>query len=121
VHDLGKALIEGLEVEGKRYILTPLQAPKAPSNSQAATKPQAPQAPHMPGMPAPGTPPIPPQLLKLAPTVTEVWTGVKLGTAVLTKVNRPAGELTTYCKPTSTEEPHPSLFEIPPGYKLKKP
>jgi hypothetical protein len=75
----------------------------------------------MPGMPALGTPPIPPQLFKLAPTVTEVWTSVKLGTAVLTKVNSPAGELTTSCKPTSTEEPHPSLFEIPPGYKLKKP
>ena len=119
VHDLGKAMIEGLEVEGKRYILTPLHAPKAPSNAQAATKPQVPQAPSMPGMPALGTPPIPPEL-KLAPTVTEVWTSVKLKTAVLTKVNSPAGELTTYCKPTSTEEPHPSLFEIPSGYKLKK-
>jgi hypothetical protein len=111
VHDLGKAMIEGVEVEGKRYILTPVQAPKAPSNAQAVTKSQA---------PALGSLPIPPQL-KLAPTVTEVWTSVKLGTAVLTKVNSPAGELTTYCKPTSTEEPHPSLFEIPPGYKLKKP
>jgi hypothetical protein len=111
VHDLGKAMIEGVEVEGKRYILTPPQAPKVPSNAQAATKSQA---------PALGSLPIPSQL-KLAPTVTEVWTSVKLGTAVLTKVNSPAGELTTYCKPTSTEEPHPSLFEIPPGYKLKKP
>jgi hypothetical protein len=119
VHDLGKAMIEGIEVEGKRYILTPLHTPKAPSNAQAAPKPQVPQAPSMPGMPALGTPPIPPEL-KLAPTVTEVWTSVKLKTAVLTKVNSPAGELTTYCKPTSTEEPHPSLFEIPAGYKLKK-
>ena len=116
VHDLGKAMIEGLEVEGKRYIFTPPQTPKMASNVPAATKPQAPS---MPGPPALGTPPIPPEL-KLAPTVTEVWTSVKLRTAVLTKVNSPAGELTTYCKPTSTEEPHPSLFEIPPGYKLKK-
>jgi hypothetical protein len=57
---------------------------------------------------------------KLEPTVTEVWTSVKLGTAVLTKIKSSAGEQTTYCKPTSTDEPHPSLFEIPPGYKLKK-
>ena len=120
VHDLGKALIEGLEVEGKRYILTPPQA-KAPSNSQAATKPQAPQAPNMPGTPALAIPPNLQQLAKLAPTVTEVWTSIKLGTAVLTNVKSAAGEQTTYCKPTSTDEPHPSLFEIPPGYKLKKP
>src|SRR5438477_6873903 len=42
VHDLGKAMIEGVEVEGKRYILTPLQAPKVPSNAHAATKSQVP-------------------------------------------------------------------------------
>jgi hypothetical protein len=53
--------------------------------------------------------------------VTEVWTSVKLKTPVLTKVTTAAGEQTTYCKPTSTAEPHPSLFEIPPGYKLKPP
>jgi hypothetical protein len=61
VADLGKSMIEGHEVEGKRFTFTPPQAPA------------------------------------------------------------PAGEQTTYCKPTSTEEPHPSVFEIPPGYTLKKP
>ena len=125
VHDLGKALIEGLEVEGKRYILaqeqkaaTKLQAQQTSSKPPAS---QTPQAPNVPGMPALAIPPNLQQLAKLAPTVTEVWTSVKLGTAVLTKVKSAAGEQTTYCKPTSTDEPHPALFEIPPGYKLKKP
>jgi hypothetical protein len=116
VHDLGKSMIEGHEVEGKRYILTPPQAPPMPP------KPQAPQMPKMPGLPASAAPPKPPQLPKPPqPTVTEIWTSVKLKMPVLTKVTTPAGEQTTYCKPTSTEEPHPSVFEIPPGYKLKKP
>lgn len=121
VHDLGKALIEGVEVEGKRYILA--QEQKAVSEMQAQQTPskqQSPQAPNASGMPAMPIPPNLQQLAKLAPTVTEVWTSVKLGTAVLTKVKSSAGEQTTYCKPTSTDEPHPSLFEIPPGYKLKK-
>ena len=105
VHDLGKSLIEGHEVEGKRYVLPP---------------PPTPPAPKMPQFPKLLNPPKPPQLPKPPqPTVTEVWTSVKLKTPVLTKVTSPAGEQTTYCKPTSTEEPHPSLFEIPPGYKLK--
>lgn len=125
VHDLGKALIEGIEVEGKRYTLA--QEQKAATKLQAqqmSSKPQAPptpQAPNMPGMPALAIPPNLQQVAKLEPTITEVWTSVKLGTAVLTKVKSSAGEQTTYCKPTSTDEPHPSLFEIPPGYKLKKP
>ena len=57
----------------------------------------------------------------MGPTVTEIWTSTKLKTPVLTKVSSSAGEQTTYCKPTSTDEPHPSVFQIPPGYKLKKP
>jgi hypothetical protein len=115
VHDLGKSMIEGHEVEGKRYILTMPQLPqipqlpqmKPPKPPQSATPPQAPKSP---------PPPKPP-----LPNVTEIWTSVKLKMPVLTKVTTAAGEQTTYCKPTSTEEPHPSLFEIPPGYKLKKP
>jgi hypothetical protein len=124
VHDLGKALIEGLEVEGKRYILA--QEQKAVSKMQAQQmsskpqSPQTPQAPNLPGMPAMPIPPNLQQLANVAPTVTEVWTSVKLGTTVLRKVKSSAGEQTTYCKPTSTDEPPPSLFEIPPGYKLKK-
>ena len=121
VHDLGKALIEGLEVEGKRYVLKQEQQAAAKAQAQQTpSKPQSPQAPNMAGMPAMPIPPNLQQLAKLEPTVTEVWTSVKLGTAVLTKVKSSAGEQTTYCKPTSTDEPHPSVFEIPPGYKLKK-
>jgi hypothetical protein len=116
VHDLGKSQIEGHEVEGKRYILAP--PPHTPPS------PQSPQAPQMSKMPKPAqsAAPKPPQSPKPPqPTVTEVWTSVKLKTPVLTKMTSPAGEQTTYCKPTSTEEPHPSLFQIPPGYKLRKP
>jgi hypothetical protein len=112
VQDLGKSQIEGHEVEGKRYILTP---------PQSAPTPQVPQLPRMP-KPSQSAAPKPPQLPKPPqPTVTEVWTSVKLKTPVLTKMTSPAGEQTTYCKPTSTEEPHSSLFQIPPGYKLKSP
>jgi hypothetical protein len=55
------------------------------------------------------------------PSVTEVWTSVKLKTPVLTKVTTAAGEQTTYCKPVSMDEPHPSIFQIPQGYKIKPP
>jgi hypothetical protein len=116
VQDLGKSMIEGHEVEGKRYTLPPPPMPPAPQ------PPKLPQMPGMPKLPQSGTPAKPPQPPKLPqPTVTELWTSVKLKTPVLTKVSTSAGEQTTYCKPTSTDEPHPSLFEIPPGYKLKKP
>jgi uncharacterized Zn-finger protein len=117
VQELGKSAIEGHEVEGKRYVLTP------PPLSQIPQLPQIPKAPKPPQSAAPQPPtssqaPKPPQSPQ--PTVTEIWTSVKLKMPVLTKVTTAAGEQTTYCKPTSTEEPHPSLFEIPPGYKLKK-
>jgi len=145
LHDLGKGVIEGHEVEGKKFVFSPPpkappppvppqmpkmpqapQPPKAPGAPQPGQAPAAPPAPQMPKMPAlaqppkapqppaPPPPPKPPQ-----PTVTEVWTSTKLKTPVLTKVTSPAGEHTTYCKPVSTEEPHPSLFQIPPGYKVK--
>jgi hypothetical protein len=131
VHDLGKSVIEGHEVEGKRYTFSPPPAPQAPQAPQAPKAPPMPQMPKLPQLPKgvklpplPKMPqmPKPPQLPKPPqPTVTEVWTSVKLKTPVLTKVTTAAGEQTTYCKPTSTAEPHPSLFEIPPGYKLKPP
>ena len=126
VHDLGKSTIEGHEVESKRYTFTPPPMPPMPQPPQMPPLPQmpktpkppqsaAPQRPKPPQAPKPLQPPKPPQ-----PTVTEIWTSVKLKMPVLTKVTTAAGEQTTYCKPKSTEEPHPSLFEIPPGYKLKK-
>jgi hypothetical protein len=122
VQDLGKSLIEGHEVEGKRYVLPPAQKPKPPAMPKMPqlpgipkAPPKAPPAPAAPQSPKAPPPPKPPQ-----PTVAEVWTSVKLKTPVLTKVTSSLGSQTTYCKPTSTDEPHPSLFEIPPGYKLKK-
>lgn len=128
VHDLGKSMIEGHEVEGKKFVFSPPPKPPAPAAPQAAGAPQMPkipgmpqppkppgaQAPQMPKAPEPPKAPQPPK-----PTVTEIWTSTKLKTPVLTKVTSPTGEHTTYCKPVSTEEPHPSLFQIPAGYKIK--
>jgi hypothetical protein len=108
VQDLGKSLIEGHEVEGKRYVLPAAQKPQTPAIPQMPKMPKAPQPPQLPKAPS---------LLK--PTVAEVWTSVKLKTPVLTKITSSLGSQTTYCKPTSTQEPHASTFEIPPGYKLK--
>jgi hypothetical protein len=146
VHDLGKGMIEGHEVEGKKFVFSPPapKAPPAPAPPQMPKMPQAPQPPKVPGAAPPSAPPPAPpapQMPKLPqlaqppkapqpppppappkppqPTVTEVWTSTKLKTPVLTKVTSASGEHTTYCKPVSTEEPHPSLFQIPPGYKVK--
>jgi hypothetical protein len=119
VHDLGKSLIEGHEVEGKRYTLPPLPPPPKPKMPAMPKMPPLSKSPNPPPVPQA---PKPPQLPKLPkPTVAEIWTSVKLKMPVLTKVTSSAGEQTTYCKPTSTEEPHPSVFQIPPGYKVKRP
>jgi len=104
VQDLGKGLIDGHPVDGKRYIVQP---PSPPS------PPQPPQAPQAPGMPSPPQLPQKPPV----PTVADVWTSTSLGLPVLTKVSGPFGEQTTYCKTAPSGEPHPALFQIPPGYK----
>jgi hypothetical protein len=131
VEDLGKSMIEGHEVEGKRYTLPAMPAPPKPAipgmpkppalpkvQAPGASAPGAPPAPGGPAAPAGPKPPAAPKMPPV-PSVTELWTSVKLKTPVLTKVTTSAGEQTTYCKPTSTAEPHPSLFQIPPGYKIK--
>lgn len=117
VEDLGKSMIEGHEVEGKRYTLAAIVPPSKPAIPGAPSGPSAsgmPAAPGMPGAPKPQMPTLPPK-----PSITEVWTSVKLKAPVLTKVTTAAGEQTTYCKPTSTDEPHPSVFQIPSDYKVK--
>jgi hypothetical protein len=120
VQDLGKSMIEGHEVEGKRYVLPAAQKPPAPPMPKLPPLPQMPKVASLPKAPAaPQLPKAPPPAKPPQPTVTEVWTSVKLKTPVLTKITSSLGSQTTYCKPTSTEEPHPSLFQIPPGYKLK--
>ena len=116
VEDLGKSMIEGHEVEGKRFTLPPFSPPAKPEMPQVKM-PGAPKPPAAPGAPAPPkAPKLPP-----VPSVTEVWTSVKLKAPVLTKVTTSAGEQTTYCKPVSTDDPHPSVFQIPQGYKIKPP
>jgi len=121
VQDLGKSMIEGHEVEGKRFTLPTPPAPAKPAlpagKMPALKMPGAAAAPTPPGAPAPPGAPTMPK----PPSVTELWTSVKLKTPVLTKVTTPAGEMTTYCKPTLTAEHPPSVFQIPPGYTIKPP
>jgi hypothetical protein len=124
VEDLGKSMIEGHEVEGKRFTLPPFEPPSKPEMPKAklpsapqASPPGAPKPPAAPGAPSPPKAPKLPTI----PSVTEVWTSVKLKAPVLTKVNTTAGEQTTYCKPVSGDDPHPSVFQIPQGYKIKPP
>lgn len=112
VEDLGKSMIEGHEVEGKRYTLPTIPAPATPTTAGS----KIPVAPNAPTAPGAGTPPAAP---KLAPNVTEMWTSVKLKTPVLTKVSTAAATQTTYCKPTETAEHPASVFQIPAGYKVK--
>jgi hypothetical protein len=143
VQALGKSMIEGHEVEGVRFTQPPAPPPPTPpAGAPGAPAPKLPGMPQLsvpgllklglpkpglPGVKMPGAPPVPaaPAAPSAAappppaPTVTEVWTSVALKVPVLTKVSGPAGEQTTYCKPTSTAEPHPSLFQVPPGYKIK--
>ncbi len=124
VEDLGKSMIEGHEVEGKRFTLPPFSPPAKPDIPQLkmpatpqVSPPGAPKPPAATAAPsAPQAPKIPP-----IPSVTEVWSSVKLKAPVLTKVTTSAGEQTTYCKPVSTDDPHPSVFQIPQGYKIKPP
>jgi len=116
VEDLGKSMIEGHEVEGKRFTLPPPTLPQMPGIAM----PQMPGAPKAPAAPGEPKPPALPKLPQV-PSVTEVWTSTKLKIPVLTRVRTGAGAQTTYCKPTSVEEPHPSVFQIPPDYKIKPP
>jgi hypothetical protein len=48
VEDLGKTVLQGLEVQGKRFVIPPIAPPKAP----ALQMPSVPKTPQMPGMPA---------------------------------------------------------------------
>jgi hypothetical protein len=129
VEELGKSTIEGHEVEGKKYTLPHVPPPpkpampaaKMPAAKMPGIKMPAAKMPGSPPVPKPPGAPTPPQAPKLPPkpSVTEVWTSVKLKTPVLTKTSTAAGEQTTYCKPTETAEHPPSVFQIPPGYKIK--
>jgi hypothetical protein len=88
VQDLGKSVIQGHEVEGKRFLIPP------------------------PPPPAPGMP-QPPK----GPTVAEVWHSPSMGLPMLTNMSGGFGQLTQVCQRAVPGEPHPAAFQIPPGYK----
>jgi hypothetical protein len=105
VEDLGKAFIEGHEVEGKKYTVHPPDMPHIPALAKPA----------IPGMPA--APQIPKQ--PAMPTVAEVWTSAQTKMPVLTKVTGPFGQQVTHCKPGAVVPPaNPAHFQAPPGYKF---
>lgn len=104
VQELGKAFIDGHEVEGKQYTFQPPNLPKPLS------------APPMPGMPqAPGMPAVP--HAPAMPTTAEVWTSTKTKLPVLTKITGPFGQQICQCKTAATPEPPPTTFQIPQDYK----
>ncbi len=94
VEDLGKSMIDGMEVIGKRY-----------------TMPPPPAQPQLPGMPQ-----LPQQNV-----ISEVWTSTQLQTPVLTKTTGAFGEQITKCKCAAIGEPSPAAFQIPPDYKVIQP
>lgn len=125
VQDLGKGVLQGLEVEGKRYVIQPpampdIPAPPKPPAFQAPGMPKVPGMPPVPGMPkppgAPGSPsaPNPPQ----GPTLAEVWTSTSTRLPMLTKINGGFGQITQVCQGVIPGEPHPAAFQIPPDYKV---
>jgi hypothetical protein len=137
VQDLGKAVLQGHEVEGKRYLIQPpampnIPAPPKPPAFQAPGMPQAGGMPKMPGMPqVPGMPPAPgmPKVpgapesqsapnAPSAPTLAEVWTSTSTRLPMLTKMNGGFGQITQVCKDVVPGEPHPAAFQIPPDYKV---
>lgn len=112
--DLGKGFIEGHEVSGKQYTFSMPGMPQAPG------MPEAPGTPQAPGMPQASSMPKPPPKTPALPTVAEVWTSTSLHLPVLTKITGSFGQHTCYCKNVPTGEPHPSVFQIPPGYNLAR-
>lgn len=95
VQELGTGFIQGIQAVGKRFTIQPPSTPKPPGMQGAPSMPGAPQA----------------------PIVAEVWTCAKTQLPVLTKVSGSFGTQTSVCKTAQTAEPHPSTFQIPPGYK----
>ncbi|HUI77730.1 MAG TPA: hypothetical protein VLY24_07425 [Bryobacteraceae bacterium] len=91
--------------------------PGMPAKPAVPGMPAAPAAPGAPGAPAapaiPGMPPVP-----KAPTVAEVWTSTKMHIPMLTKTSGPLAQTTSQCHNAIPGEPHPSLFQIPAGYKM---
>jgi hypothetical protein len=108
VEDLGKAMIEGHEVMGKRFTFQPPAAPQMPGMPQLPGMPRVPQVPGA-------------QLPKTALTTSEIWTSTTTQLPVLSRTRGSFGEQTCHCKFTQAGEPHPSLFQVPAGYKTVTP
>ena len=113
VQDLGKGMIQGHEVQGRRYLIQPPAMPNIPAMPQPPTV-QAPGMPKAPG--APGIPPAP--SAPPGPITADVWTSTKMHLPMLTKMNGGFGQLTHACQAVSPGEPHPAAFQIPPDYKM---
>jgi len=64
----------------------------------------------------PAAPKLPPM-----PTTAEVWTSPKLQLPMATKMTGSFGQTTQVCQRVIPGEPHPSAFQIPPGYKVIMP
>ena len=111
VKDLGKRVVEGLEVHGKEFTMPPMAPPKPP-DVKPSTVPGAPQL-KTPGM----QPPAPPSAPAPGPRVSEVWTSTALQIPVLSRISGPFGKQTCHCKNVKGGDPDPSKFLIPPGYK----
>lgn len=107
VQDLGKAMMQGQQVEGKRYSIQPPPMPQPP---------QMPAVPPVPGMPQmPPRPPLPPK--PQAPTMAEVWSSPQLQLPMATRINGSFGQQTTMCQRALPGEPNPAVFQIPANYK----
>jgi homeobox protein ESX1 len=104
VEDLGKNMMQGHEVEGKRYTIQPPAMPQMP---------QAPQMPLKPGIPQPPQMPPKPQV----PATAEVWTSPSLQLPMATRLNGSFGQQTTICRNAMPGEPNPAVFQIPHDYK----
>jgi len=109
VKDLGIKMVQGIEVQGRQYILPPLTPPKPPA---APGMPGAPAIPGMPGAPAIPAAPKPP-----LPMVAETWVSTKLQMPVLSRITGSFGQQMCHCKNTVPGEPPASTFQIPPDYK----